>query len=110
MLGIEEFRKMKRDAVLVNVARGAIVDEDALVQALKERLIRGAALDVTTIEPLPPESPLWDAPNVLITPHISGEMPIGRIRSMDLFCRNLKLYLRGQVDSMGNRVDGARHV
>ncbi len=110
LLGEREFRMMKRDAVLVNVARGAILDEDALVRALREGWIRGAALDVTTIEPLPPESPLWDLPNVLITPHISGEMPIGRIRSMDLFCRNLKLYLSGQANSMGNRVQAAAHV
>lgn len=110
LLGTAEFKKMKPNAVLVNVARGAILDEDALVQALKEGWLRGAILDVTTVEPLPPESPLWDAPNLLITPHISGEMPIGRERSVDLFCKNLRLYLDGQLSSMGNRVDAATHV
>lgn len=110
LLGADEFQLMKRDAVLVNVARGAILDENALVQALAQGWIRGAALDVTIIEPLPADSPLWKFPNVLLTPHISGEMPIGRRRSIDLFCKNLRLYLNGHINSLGNRASSSAHV
>lgn len=110
LLGANEFQKMKRDAVLINVARGAILDENALVQALVQGWIRGAALDVTIIEPLPADSPLWDAPNILLTPHISGEMPIGRQRSIDLFCKNLRLYLKGQTNYLGNRASSSAHM
>ena len=66
---------MSRDAVLVNVSRGQLVDEPALVDALRAGTIGGAALDVFGDEPLPPESPLWTLPNVLITPHTSGFRP-----------------------------------
>ena len=63
---------MKPDAHLVNIARGPMVDESALLAALTERRIGGATLDVFDTEPLPPEHPLWDAPNVTITAHMSG--------------------------------------
>ena len=63
---------MKPSAYLVNVARGAIVDEPSLISALERGLLAGAALDVTAREPLPPESPLWKLDNVFITPHVSG--------------------------------------
>lgn len=109
-LGARELGLMKRGAVLVNVARGAIVDESALVDALRAGHLLGAILDATTIEPLPSDHPLWDAPNVLITPHISGELPVGRQRSVDLFCENLRLYLAGQLDAMGNRVNLSAHL
>lgn len=109
LLGKAELQRMKRGAVLVNVARGAIVDEAALVEALQEGGLRGAILDVTTVEPLPADSLLWDAPNILLTPHISGEMPVGRERSIQLFCQNLKLYLEGHAESFGNRVASPTH-
>ena len=63
---------MKPTAILVNVARGSLVDQEALIAALEKRAIAGAALDVASPEPLPPESPLWSLENVLITPHTSG--------------------------------------
>ncbi|WP_342771390.1 NAD(P)-dependent oxidoreductase [Georgenia muralis] len=64
-------------AYVVNVGRGATVDEEALLAALTEGRIAGAAVDVTAVEPLPAESPLWDAPNLIITPHGAGGRPVG---------------------------------
>jgi phosphoglycerate dehydrogenase-like enzyme len=83
-------------AIVVNVGRGALVDEPALAAALAERRVRGAVLDVTAREPLPPESPLWDLPNVLLTPHVSPTSP-GRFwgRMLDLFVDNWGRYRRG---------------
>jgi len=95
---------------LVNVARGAIVDEVALVEALRKDHLRGAVLDATTIEPLSGDSPLWNAPNLLITPHISGDVSLGLQRSIDLFCDNLRLYLEGQPNHFGNRVSLSAHL
>ncbi len=66
-------KMMKKDALLVNIARSKVIDEKALIKALKEHWIRGAALDVTMIEPLPENHPLWDLPNVYISPHIAGQ-------------------------------------
>src|SRR5579875_2153494 len=68
----ERFNQIKRGALLVNIARGKIVVEEALVRALLDGRLGGAGLDVTAEEPLPPDSPLWEMPNVIITPHISG--------------------------------------
>ncbi|MGE5460558.1 MAG: D-2-hydroxyacid dehydrogenase, partial [Solirubrobacterales bacterium] len=72
LIGETELGAMKPTAVLVNVARGGLVDEDALVRALGEGRLRGAILDVTEEEPLPSESPLWATPNLIVTPHVSG--------------------------------------
>lgn len=71
----ERFAQLKEGAVLVNVGRGSTVDEDALVEALESGRLAGAALDVTAMEPLPAESPLWDQPTLLITPHVAGGRP-----------------------------------
>ena len=68
---------LPRKAWLVNVGRGSTVDEDALVEALRAGELAGAALDVTRTEPLPVDSPLWDLPNVIITPHGAGGRPLG---------------------------------
>ena len=67
-------RRCAPDAWLVNVGRGAVVDEDALVQILERRAIAGAVLDVFAEEPLPPDHPFWSTPNTVITPHISGAL------------------------------------
>ncbi len=72
---------MKKDAFVVNVGRGTAIDQDALINALREGKIAGAGLDVTNPEPLPDESPLWDMPNVIITSHTSGSSPKNRERS-----------------------------
>jgi phosphoglycerate dehydrogenase-like enzyme len=80
-------------AWVVNVGRGTTVDEDALIAALREGRIAGAALDVAATEPLPPDSPLWDAPNIIITPHIAGGRPVG---VGPLVTRNLRAFLAGE--------------
>jgi phosphoglycerate dehydrogenase-like enzyme len=85
--------KLGRNAILINVSRGDIIDEDALIDVLREDRIRGAALDVFRIEPLPPESPLWQLPNVLITPHISGTTPRFWEREAALILDNIARYL-----------------
>ncbi|MCG2739059.1 MAG: D-2-hydroxyacid dehydrogenase [Syntrophaceae bacterium] len=95
MIGEKELRGMKPTAFLINVARGAIVDEGALIRALEEKWIAGAGLDVFTREPLPPESPFYTMPNVLFSPHISGDIPDYELRAVDVFCENLRRYLAG---------------
>jgi phosphoglycerate dehydrogenase-like enzyme len=84
---------MKSTAVLINISRGTVVDEGALVDALREGRLAGAALDVVAREPLSPESPLWDLPNVLITPHSMSTAYDENARLVDLFCENLRRYL-----------------
>jgi len=105
MIGERELKAMKPSAYLINIARGEIVDEEALIRALREGWIAGAALDVFAQEPLPPESPLWDMPNVILSPHISGASDKARPRLIDLFCDNLSRYLRG--GRLINEVDWA---
>jgi phosphoglycerate dehydrogenase-like enzyme len=105
LLGEEELGAMKPASLLVNVARGGLIDEDALVRALTDGRIRGAMLDVTTEEPLPSNSPLWTTPNLLITPHISGNAPESWEDGVEFFCANLGLYLDGTPERMGNLVE-----
>jgi len=96
---------MKPDAWLVNVARGRLVDDHALIRALSDGRIGGAALDAFRDEPLPPTSPLWTLPNVIVTPHTSWSS--GRVldRSIDLFCDNLRRFRAGEP--LRNVVDRA---
>jgi phosphoglycerate dehydrogenase-like enzyme len=88
---------MKPTAWIVNIARGAIVDEEALVEALRARRIGGAALDALTVEPLPRESPLWSLDNVIITPHSSNSSPNVRARTFALIQENLRRYKAGET-------------
>src|SRR5437588_6405325 len=106
MIGREQFAVMKPGAVLVNISRGALVDEAALVEALREGKLGGAGLDVFEQEPLPESSPLWDFPNVLITPHNSGATPYYNRRLTEIFCDNLARYLSGQP--LRNKVESER--
>ena len=110
LIGEAEFQALKPGAGLVNVARGGLVDQAALLYALDDGRLGGAVLDVVEGQPLPPESPLWAHPSVIVTPHISGGSPEGWARSMDLFRWNLPLYLDGQVERLGNVVDLADHL
>lgn len=106
MIGAEALQCMKRGAVLVNVGRGAVIDEQGLVQALRQKKLSGAALDVFATEPLPAESPLWDLPNVLISPHTAALSMRENERIVQLFIKNLQRYMRGEP--LLNRVDPRR--
>jgi phosphoglycerate dehydrogenase-like enzyme len=96
---------MKRDAWLINVARGRLVDDTALVRALRDNRIGGAALDTFRDEPLPPGSPYWELPNVILTPHTAWSSARVLDRSIDLFCDNLVRFSRGEP--LRNVVDPA---
>lgn len=92
----DRFAQMKDSAYLINLSRGPVVDEAALVEALAEGRIAGAGLDVFAHEPLPPDSPLWDAPNLLITPHMTPRMPDKTQRSIDTITENARRYRAGE--------------
>jgi phosphoglycerate dehydrogenase-like enzyme len=96
IIGTEELAAMRPHALLVNIARGALIDQNALITALREQRLGGAALDVTDPEPLPDDSPLWKLDNVLITPHIAGFSRLYNDRVVELFSENLSRYLRGE--------------
>lgn len=96
LLGHEAFGSMKKGCLFVNVARGGIVDTDALVQALKSNVIKGAVLDVFEQEPLLADSPLWDMENVLLTPHVSGTSNLYLQKMLDIF---VKMYNFQKVES-----------
>jgi phosphoglycerate dehydrogenase-like enzyme len=96
LIGARELGLMKRSAVLVNMARGGVVDEAALLAALREGQIAGAGLDTFAVEPLPPDSPLWDAPNVLITPHTTPQVPDRTGRSLGMIAENIRRYRAGE--------------
>ena len=96
LLGAAEFQAMKREAVIINVARGGVIDEAALIDALRTGVIGGAALDVFEQEPLPADSPLWQLPNVIISPHVSGFTPHYDERALALFAENLRRYVAGE--------------
>ncbi len=95
LIGERELALMPRSAVLINVARGRILDEEALAAALKAGRLRGAGLDVFRQEPLPADSPLWELDNVLITPHIGGTSQRFWDRQTELMIRNIGNYLAG---------------
>lgn len=96
MVDAAAFARLRPGAYLMNIARGEIVDTGALLAALRDERLSGAALDALPEEPLPPEHPLWQAPNVWITPHISWSSPHSRERTSAIFLENLGRYLRGE--------------
>ena len=106
MFNAEVFQSMKDSAFFVNIARGDVCDENALINALQQKKIAGAALDVFQQEPLPSTSPLWDLPNALMSPHDSGVTPNYNERAATIFEENLRRYLAGQ--SLYNLVDKKR--
>jgi phosphoglycerate dehydrogenase-like enzyme len=96
MIGARELALMRPHAVIVNLGRGALIDEPALIGALSAGRIGGAALDVFEGEPLPASSPLWAMPNVIVSPHVSGLGPGLWERAVDLFARNLRAFIEGR--------------
>lgn len=96
MIGEAELAAMKDSAVLINIARGSLIRESALIKALEEERIAGAGLDVFETEPLPADSPLWKMSNVIITPHVAGGTPHYMDRLMDIFTENLRRYQAGE--------------
>jgi len=106
LISIEELAAMKRSAYLINVTRGGIIDEPALVTALQSGQIAGAGLDVTEKEPLAADSPLWDAPNLLLTPHRAGASQHRPRMIFEFFLQNLERYLRGEKPA--NLIDKRR--
>ncbi len=106
LMGAPQIARMKPGARLINVGRGSLLDEPALVRALETRALAGAALDVTGTEPLPPDSPLWKAPNLLITPHTSAVSDRLWHRETALLMELLERWFDGR--ELFNRVDFAR--
>ncbi|WP_378954093.1 D-2-hydroxyacid dehydrogenase [Pelosinus sp. sgz500959] len=100
---IKEFSAMKSSAYFINIARGAVVNEDDLIKALEEKLIKGAGLDVFVNEPLSDTSPLWDMKNVIITPHLAALSPNYLDRAIKLFADNLSRFI--QHKEMLNVID-----
>jgi phosphoglycerate dehydrogenase-like enzyme len=94
--GRPQFEQMRRTAVFINIGRGAIVSLDALVSALDDKLIAGAALDVYEIEPLPPEHPLWRMPNIILTPHIAAMSERVPERHLEVLLENVRRFATGK--------------
>jgi D-2-hydroxyacid dehydrogenase (NADP+) len=103
LISAEVIRQMRPDAFLVNLARGRVVDETALIDALQRREIAGAGLDVFETEPLPADSPLWHMPNVIVTPHVGGLSDIYARQLLPLIVHNARAYLAGNLDGFRNR-------
>ncbi len=103
MLDARALRRVKPGTILVNAGRGGVIDEPALVDVLREQHLGGAALEVFATEPLPHDSPLWDLPNVLISPHTAALSVHENERISELFCENLSRYLAGE--ELLSRVD-----
>ncbi|MCY3912575.1 MAG: D-2-hydroxyacid dehydrogenase [Chloroflexi bacterium] len=103
LFGREQFARMRSSACFINVGRGETVDQDSLIDALRSGVIAGAGLDVTTPEPLPPDSPLWTLPNVILTAHYAGWSDTMLDRIYAIFTDNLRRFDRGEP--LRNRVD-----
>jgi phosphoglycerate dehydrogenase-like enzyme len=108
MISAAAIAAMKPGVVFVNIGRGQLVDEPAMIAALRSKHIAFAALDVALVEPLPADSPLWDLPNVLISPHSASTAPSENGKITEIFCRNLACYLDGRVGEMINVLDKQR--
>jgi phosphoglycerate dehydrogenase-like enzyme len=96
---------MRPGIALVNIGRGTVIDEAAMIDALRSGHIGFAGLDVTLVEPLSPESPLWDMPNVLISPHSASTVSTENRKITDIFIHNLRCWLDGRPQEMKNLLD-----
>jgi phosphoglycerate dehydrogenase-like enzyme len=103
MIGKQELARFKRSAWLINVGRGATIDEEAMLQALRDGTLGGAAIDAWTEEPLPPDHPAWSTPHLIIWPHHSGSSPANTRRGVDLLVENVRRFAAG--DELRNVVD-----
>jgi phosphoglycerate dehydrogenase-like enzyme len=108
LMGPAEFAALKPGAVFVNIGRGTLIDEEALLQALRDGTIAFAALDVFPTEPLPVDSPLWEMPNVLVNPHSASTVDTENAKLVEVFTQNLDHYLRGELDAMAPQLDKRR--
>ena len=106
LIGAAELAHLPRGAVLINVARGAVVDQTALLAALHSGQLGGAALDVTNPEPPPKDDPIWEAPNVLLSPHSASTAVTENERIVDIFIENLRRWQAGEA--LMNELDAAR--
>ncbi len=106
LIGAAEFQAMKPTSIFINISRGDTVDEKAMLAALQNGEIAGAGLDVFSEEPLPSNSPFWELPNVIITPHSSGKSPYYMQRALELFTESLLAYRQGK--SLPNQIDPSR--
>ncbi len=106
MIGEDEIRAMRKNGYLINLSRGALVNESALIKALKEERIAGAGLDVFETEPLDPGSELWALENVILTPHVAGSTPQYYDRAVGIFCENMRRFAKGKP--LMNLVDKKR--
>lgn len=104
LIGKEELNEMKESAYIINIARGDVIVEKALIEALKNKKIAGAALDVFSEEPLPADHPYWTLDNCIITPHLSGRSPQYMERALEIFNHNLSAYLNGKYNDMKNLI------
>jgi D-2-hydroxyacid dehydrogenase (NADP+) len=104
LISADVLRQMRPEAFLINLARGRVVDEAALIGALQRGEIAGAGLDVFETEPLPPESPLWHLPNVIVTPHVGGLSDVYARQLLPLVVHNARAYLAGDLNALQNRV------
>lgn len=96
IIGEKELRIMKPTSYLINTSRGELIDEQALIQTLAEKRIAGAGLDVYCVEPLPPDNKLWELPNVIMSPHMSGQGVDVNAEATKIFCKNLERYLNNK--------------
>jgi D-2-hydroxyacid dehydrogenase (NADP+) len=110
IIGRDVFARMKPAGYFIDVGRGETVDEDALIAVLKDGKIAGAGLDVFGTEPLPAESPIWELPNVFISPHIGGLFREYQQVAMPLILNNFSAYLSGRINQMTNVIDRSRSI
>jgi phosphoglycerate dehydrogenase-like enzyme len=96
MIGAAELAQMRPTSAIINIARGSVIDQEALIAALKDGTIAAAALDVTDPEPLPADSELWGMENVIITPHVSGAVKGYGHRAAEIFLANLGRWVKGE--------------
>lgn len=109
-LNADIFHAMRADSYLINIGRGSLVVEPDLIDALEAKEIAGAALDVVSAEPLPPDNPLWNMPNTIITPHIAGMIEEYPDQVYPIIKTNMAHFLAGEIDQMINRIDPVKPI